>query len=688
MTGYIRNDTANNIAANKIASAADLDGEFDAIVDAFDESTGHTHDGSSAEGAPITVTGPAQEYVSGAADFSPKTDNTYDLGTASLSWRNAHIEGQITAGSLTLTSDLPIAEGGTGASTAADARTNLGVVIGTDVQSYDAGLDSIAGLSTSANQLIYTTGADTYAVSALTSFGRTLLDDTNATEARTTLGLGSISTQGSSSVTITGGTISGITDLAVADGGTGASTAGNARTNLGLVIGADVQAYNSVLDTYVSNSLTAGELTQLQNINTSTVSALQWGYVGSISAWGATLIDDADAAAGRATLGLGDVSVLDTVNNNNWSGADLAVANGGTGASNASDARNNLGLGTMALQNATSVNIDGGTLSNVTIDSGTITGITDLAIANGGTGASSAAGARGNLGLGSIATQASTNVNIDGGFIDGTTIGGTTPLLGTFTDLISDTLEVTPTDSTIPISATAAGQPVAAIMDSNTPASFVYFTNGAATNDSQVAVGSINDDMRIIAGGTAVIDVTDAQTEFSNNIYVGQNTALFPGAGNTTVGASYRTIGSLHASTASDASTFNRNSNGQTVRFFRSGTGVGDISVTATATTYNTTSDYRLKENVVEIDDALERVSKLKPSRFNFKAAPKETVDGFLAHEAAEAVPEAVQGEKDGDHYQTIDHSKLVPLLTAGLQKAIKKIEELEYRIEELEDDV
>lgn len=82
----------------------------------------------------------------------------------------------------------PIVAGGTGATTAADARTNLGLAIGTNVQAYDAGLQSIAGLTTAADRMIYTTASDTYAVTTLTSFARTLLDDADAATARGTLG--------------------------------------------------------------------------------------------------------------------------------------------------------------------------------------------------------------------------------------------------------------------------------------------------------------------------------------------------------------------------------------------------------------------------------------------------------------------------------------------------------------------
>ena len=116
----------------------------------------------------------------------------------------------------------------------------------------------------------------------------------------------------------------------------------------------------------------------------------------------------------------------------------------------------------------------------------------------------------------------------------------------------------------------------------------------------------------------------------------------------------------------------------------RRGSVTGSITNTATATAFNTSSDYRLKENITGIADGIERVKQLNPSRFNFIADTDTTVDGFLAHEAATVVPEAVTGEKDAvddegnPGYQGIDQAKLVPLLTAALQEAIAKIEALE----------
>ena len=118
--------------------------------------------------------------------------------------------------------------------------------------------------------------------------------------------------------------------------------------------------------------------------------------------------------------------------------------------------------------------------------------------------------------------------------------------------------------------------------------------------------------------------------------------------------------------------------------FYHSGSAVGYISYGNTSTSYNTSSDYRLKENVADITGATDRLKQLNPVRFNFIADADTTVDGFIAHEVATVIPEAISGEKDAVDddgnavYQGIDQSKLVPLLVATIQ-------ELEARITALE---
>ena len=131
--------------------------------------------------------------------------------------------------------------------------------------------------------------------------------------------------------------------------------------------------------------------------------------------------------------------------------------------------------------------------------------------------------------------------------------------------------------------------------------------------------------------------------------------------------------------------------NGGAMKFYSNTSQVGSVQINSSSTSYNTTSDYRAKENVVPMENSINRLKELKPCRFNFIIEPENTVDGFIAHEAQEVVPEAVTGEKDeldyegNPEYQGIDQSKIVPLLTSALQEAISKIEQLETRIQALE---
>jgi hypothetical protein len=232
--------------------------------------------------------------------------------------------------------------------------------------------------------------------------------------------------------------------------------------------------------------------------------------------------------------------------------------------------------------------------------------------------------------------------------------------------------------------------------------------------------------------GSTIFPVTNVGGVSDNSVQLGYSGGRFTdlylsGAGyfgktsgaafNTTVGVAVDgAAGYINPCRASGPTAyFNRTTTvGENVLFLYNGATVGTISVSASSTSYNTSSDYRLKTDVQPMTGASARVQALKPVNFEW-IADGTRVDGFLAHEAQEVVPEAVTGAKDAmrdeeyevtpavldddgnvvteavmgtrtvPDYQGIDQSKLVPLLTAALQEALQKIEALEARITALE---
>jgi hypothetical protein len=369
MAGYVRNDTLNNIANGNVINAADLDGEFDAIVQAFHASTGHVHDGTAANGAPITKLGPSQEFVASSSALSPKTDNTYDLGSATFEFKDAYIDGTAYIDAIDL-NGTAITATGTEINYLSGVTSAIQTQLG-NKQPLDSELTAIAGLTSAADKVPYFTGSGTAAVADFTSFGRSLVDDANSSAARTTLGLvigtdvqaydpqladvagltptdgnfivgdgtnfvtesgstartslglGTIATQDASNVTITGGSVTGITDLAVADGGTGASTAANARVNLlpsytgngGKVLAVNSGATDTEWITVATGGSGTGDVVGPASSTDNTVVRFD-GTTGKIIQTSGVTINDSN----EITTGV-------------WKGTEVGVAYGGTGAS-------------------------------------------------------------------------------------------------------------------------------------------------------------------------------------------------------------------------------------------------------------------------------------------------------------------------------------------------------------------
>jgi len=113
------------------------------------------------------------------------------------------------------------------------------------------------------------------------------------------------------------------------------------------------------------------------------------------------------------------------------------------------------------------------------------------------------------------------------------------------------------------------------------------------------------------------------------------------------------------------------------------GSAIGSITTSNTATAFNTSSDYRLKENIQPLENGLERLNNLKPVKFDWKEDGTSS-EGFMAHEAQEVFPDAVTGEKDGEEMQGMDYGRITPLLVKAIQEQQEQIEQLKTEIEKL----
>jgi len=253
-------------------------------------------------GAGLTKTGNTLD-VGGTADRITVNGDSVDIATTYVGQSTITTLGTVTTGTWSA-STIAVDKGGTGATDASGARTNLGLVIGTDVQAYDAELAALASVTSAADALPYFTGNGTATTTTLSSFGRSLVDDADASAARTTLGV---------------------------------------------VIGTDVQAYDAELAALASVTSAADALPYFTGNGTATTTTL--------SSFGRSLVDDADASAARTTLGVvigtdvqaynstlaavaggtyagdDDIATVGTITAGTWQGTAVGPVYGGTGLS-------------------------------------------------------------------------------------------------------------------------------------------------------------------------------------------------------------------------------------------------------------------------------------------------------------------------------------------------------------------
>ena len=203
------------------------------------------------------------------------------------------------------------------------------------------------------------------------------------------------------------------------------------------------------------------------------------------------------------------------------------------------------------------------------------------------------------------------------------------------------------------------------------------------------AISTGSTDTHILMGASDSI-VNIAATYSSSGSYVpiafetsGQERMRIDSSGNVGIGGTPASGRNLHVHGIIRVQN-TQNANYPVMEFFNTNGQVGGIRTSNSVTSYDTSSDYRLKENVEPIPNGLARVQQLNPVKFDWKVDGTSS-EGFIAHEVQEIFPDAVGGEKDGEEMQSMDYGKITPLLVKAIQEQQALIESLTARITTLE---
>lgn len=216
-----------------------------------------------------------------------------------------------------------------------------------------------------------------------------------------------------------------------------------------------------------------------------------------------------------------------------------------------------------------------------------------------------------------------------------------------------------------------------------------------STNKMHFRTNDVDDRLVISSDGNVGIGTTNP----AGALHVGSGDIVFgsggeqPGNGNTQTGAGFRDINTgssvMFSVSRNDGNTcrFNRNGvAGSNINMSHDGGNIGSIDTSTTGTTYNTTSDRRLKDNIVTIADGKEKLLAMNPVTHTWKAEPDApAVHGFIAQEMQTVIPEAVQGTANSEEMMSMDYGRITPVIVAALQDALNEIQDLKTRISELE---
>jgi len=631
-------------------------------------------------------------------------------------------------------------------------------------------------------------------LSATLAIGSGGTGGTTASEARTNLEIGTLALQNANAVNITGGTITTLTtDLAIADGGTGASNAATARTNLGLAIGTDIQAFDADLAALASVS-TNGIYVRLANGSASSRSiAGTTNYITITNADGVSgnptinvgsLVAKTDASntfslynqftstdAIKLPVGTtaqrtsvpksGDVRYNSSINEYEGYAASSWVSLSTTLATNLSTTRDNwvtngtlsavvgqlgwknYGNGHTIFDASAGTSPTGSAINNTNAEAAWSATYPTLVGWNGSSTygvrvdsarlADTAAVLATTRTIGGVSFNGSANINLPGVNIAGNQNTSGNAASATFATSAGN-------------ADTVDGQNFSYSNASNSP--FYLWGSDSSGSNYLAARGSISVNFANSATSAGSAGTwTTARSLWGNSVNGGSDISgalrpsggsmgapAFSASGQTSTGMYIPSFGLIELSSGGNRCAsisqlefyigFNNNvtnvvnsggwaftnqgqrvtqsnrgsasnidmyrsGNGTMFTFINGGAGVGGIVVNADSTNYGTTSDYRLKENVQPLDGALAKVSALNPVTFTWKNSGNEDV-GFIAHELAEICPSAVNGEKDAVDedgnpvYQSVDSSFLISTLVAAIKELKTELDAVKTELNEL----